>query len=65
MHLISAHTTSAHLFELFHSLEVEPLLFQELQVLIVQLVPPHLVLLLLLFHLLETFEEMVVEEEAF
>lgn len=40
-----------HLFKVFDSFEVEPLLIEQLQVLVVQLVSPHLVLLLLLLHL--------------
>lgn len=40
-----------HLFEVLDSFEVEPLFIQQLEVLIVQLVSPHLVLLLLLLHL--------------
>lgn len=43
--------TSSHLLEVFDGLEVESLLVQQLQVLVVQLISPHLVLLLLPLHL--------------
>lgn len=42
---------SSHLLKVFHGFEVESLFVQQLQVLVVQLVPPHLVLLLLLLQL--------------
>lgn len=41
----------SHLFKVFDGLEVKPLFVEQLQVLVVQLISPHLVLLLLLLHL--------------
>lgn len=40
-----------HLFEVFNGFEVKSLLVEQLQVRVVQLVSPHLVLLLLLLQL--------------
>ncbi len=41
----------SHLFKVLDSFEVKPLLVEQLQVLVVQLISPHFVLLLLLLHL--------------
>lgn len=44
-------TCFSYLFKVLDSFEIQPLLVKELQVLIIQLISPHLVLLLLFLHL--------------
>lgn len=45
----------SHLLEVLDSFEVEPLLIEQLQVFVIQLISPHFVLLLLLLHLVKAY----------